>query len=346
MSHLEKVLKEITSTKKSLEETIDNIYKTKKETFSDELDHSLYNSKKFSKYLLEDVKTHIDECIIKIISEKEKNNLYRKIKDAFFQKGENLKENVLMSYINQCDKDKVFQYLLSNIDSINLKKYYEYWIKIDKSFKSSMKSSYKIENPAVSDYSVNKETKKLLRISNKLKDYFFETKLKPKISTLIYILSEVSDKSVLRSDYSSLVLINEGKYIPPFGYNAIESELKRFESEILTEEMDPIMKAMHMHYQFVRIHPFKDGNGRSARLLSNSFLYVNRVFPITITEGEKWIYASLLDNACYSRKQKEEGIGLHSLRELTSEENVLFTYLASKINNEYIKKSRALKNKK
>ncbi|MEW6687342.1 MAG: Fic family protein [Candidatus Edwardsbacteria bacterium] len=39
------------------------------------------------------------------------------------------------------------------------------------------------------------------------------------------------------------------------------------------KELDPIIEAGIAHYEFVRIHPFVDGNGRTARVLASLILY-------------------------------------------------------------------------
>ena len=40
------------------------------------------------------------------------------------------------------------------------------------------------------------------------------------------------------------------------------------------KELDPILVASIAHYEFVRIHPFVDGNGRTARVLATLILYL------------------------------------------------------------------------
>ena len=40
-----------------------------------------------------------------------------------------------------------------------------------------------------------------------------------------------------------------------------------------TKELDPILEAGIAHYEFVRIHPFVDGNGRTARVLATWIFY-------------------------------------------------------------------------
>ncbi len=41
-----------------------------------------------------------------------------------------------------------------------------------------------------------------------------------------------------------------------------------------SKELDPIIEAGIVHYEFVRIHPFIDGNGRTARVLAALILYL------------------------------------------------------------------------
>jgi len=41
-----------------------------------------------------------------------------------------------------------------------------------------------------------------------------------------------------------------------------------------SKELDPIIEAGIVHYEFVRIHPFVDGNGRTARVLAALILYL------------------------------------------------------------------------
>jgi len=41
-----------------------------------------------------------------------------------------------------------------------------------------------------------------------------------------------------------------------------------------SKELDPVIEAGIIHYEFVRIHPFVDGNGRTARVLAALILYL------------------------------------------------------------------------
>ena len=56
----------------------------------------------------------------------------------------------------------------------------------------------------------------------------------------------------------------------------------------------PLTLATMLHYKFVSIHPFDDGNGRVARLLMNYVLLKNNLPPVIIKSGDKENYLRAL----------------------------------------------------
>ena len=58
--------------------------------------------------------------------------------------------------------------------------------------------------------------------------------------------------------------------------------------------LGPTTLAAILHYKFVRIHPFDDGNGRVARLLMNYVLFKNGLPPVIIKSTDKQNYLSAL----------------------------------------------------
>jgi len=64
-----------------------------------------------------------------------------------------------------------------------------------------------------------------------------------------------------------------------------------------TQELDPALIAALLHYKFVKIHPFDDGNGRIARLLMNYVLFKNNLPPIIIKSSDKKNYLDALNQA-------------------------------------------------
>lgn len=60
---------------------------------------------------------------------------------------------------------------------------------------------------------------------------------------------------------------------------------------------NPILLAAEFHYKFIRIHPFDDGNGRTARLLMNFILLRHGYPPVIIKTEDKGNYLSALEQA-------------------------------------------------
>ena len=60
-------------------------------------------------------------------------------------------------------------------------------------------------------------------------------------------------------------------YIPP-EYCDVPQLLEELVAYVRTSDDHPLIKAAVVHYQLVTIHPFEDGNGRTARLLSGYLL--------------------------------------------------------------------------
>ena len=63
-------------------------------------------------------------------------------------------------------------------------------------------------------------------------------------------------------------------YIPP-EYMEIPNLLDELVEYVNTTDDHPLIIAAIVHYQLVTIHPFEDGNGRTARLLSGYILDIN-----------------------------------------------------------------------
>lgn len=63
------------------------------------------------------------------------------------------------------------------------------------------------------------------------------------------------------------------------------------------EDVNPILVAAEFHYRFIRIHPFDDGNGRTARILMNFILMQFGYPPVIIKTEDKTNYFAALQMA-------------------------------------------------
>ena len=59
-------------------------------------------------------------------------------------------------------------------------------------------------------------------------------------------------------------------------------------------DTEPVLLAAEFHYKFIRIHPFDDGNGRTARLLMNFILMQYGYPPVIIKTEDKQNYFNVL----------------------------------------------------
>lgn len=70
-----------------------------------------------------------------------------------------------------------------------------------------------------------------------------------------------------------------------------------YREEINKSDFNPVLVASKFHYKFIRIHPFDDGNGRTARILMNFILLQFGFPPVIIKTEDKMKYFSVLRQA-------------------------------------------------
>lgn len=94
------------------------------------------------------------------------------------------------------------------------------------------------------------------------------------------------------------VVISGAKHIPPKHYEITDLMQKLIE-EYHNNWLDyhPVVRSTLLHGEFVKIHPFIDGNGRTSRLLLNFELMKSGYTPIIIKNEDRAKYYDALDIA-------------------------------------------------
>jgi len=120
----------------------------------------------------------------------------------------------------------------------------------------------------------------LKNIKNLIKDNFINEKVILNIHRMVTknTLDNPEDCGVYRNRY--VVVGNrftgEVFFRPPQNQEVpgLVKDLLSWINSKESKELDPVIEAGVAHYEFVRIHPFVDGNGRTARVLAALILYL------------------------------------------------------------------------
>ncbi|KQY85287.1 hypothetical protein ASD24_28815 [Paenibacillus sp. Root52] len=86
---------------------------------------------------------------------------------------------------------------------------------------------------------------------------------------------------------------------------------------------DIILSICSSHIAFERIHPYKDGNGRTGRLIMMHLLLKNRVVPLVILKDQKHKYFQFLD------KQDTEGFTVYATENINKDRQRYNAFLNS-----------------
>lgn len=201
--------------------------------------------------------------------------------------------NEILKYITEIDKNRY------NVSSVKLPKSVANRLRKNSKKKSSYASN-KIEGNPLSEKQVDEviesdERKHLLKPEQEVRNYFLAlnfleekaNKKEPFSKELILDVQKLVEKGAskekigLRGPMPPGVLFavydsNTGNpdYIPP-EYCDIPGLLDELVEYVNTTDDHPLIVAAVVHYQIVTIHPFEDGNGRTARLLSGYIMDVN-----------------------------------------------------------------------
>lgn len=201
--------------------------------------------------------------------------------------------NEILKYITEIEKNR-FQ-----VSSVKLSKSIANKLRKNSKKKSSYASN-KIEGNPLSEKQVdevidNDERKHFMKPEQEVRNYFLalnflEKKIKKKEEFSKQLILDVQklvekgaakEKIGLRGPMPPDVLFavydsqtGRPDYIPP-EYCDIPKLLDELVEYVNTTDDHPLIVAAIVHYQLVTIHPFEDGNGRTARLLSGYIMDLN-----------------------------------------------------------------------
>lgn len=109
-------------------------------------------------------------------------------------------------------------------------------------------------------------------------------------------------------------LVGETVYTPPRGKGVVEkmlADLVDFLNDDDKFPMDPLLKMAMAHYQFEAIHPFRDGNGRTGRIMCLLYLINKKLLDMPILYLSSYIlenkdqYSYSLSSVTGSRNWKD-----------------------------------------
>ena len=122
--------------------------------------------------------------------------------------------------------------------------------------------------------------------------------------------------------YRNVPVIVTGSRYPVAALEKVPGEMEKLFQWILAERegYHPVEFAAQLHKRFVFIHPFKDGNGRVARLLMNLALIQDEYLPVVVPPILRGDYVSLLERA---HRDDREFMEFIAEREFESQKEIL-----------------------
>ena len=142
-------------------------------------------------------------------------------------------------------------------------------------------------------------------------------------------LIEHDNLAVVHGYRTDNVRITGFEAIMPPQYVKVPSQMESLFALVNNQDLHPVERAVLTHFHISRIHPFIDGNGRSARLLQNLILSHEEYAPCIIRAEERSFYQELL-RAALRGYENRTASGLTS-DSVSNEEKLFFDYLSTKI---------------
>lgn len=146
-----------------------------------------------------------------------------------------------------------------------------------------------------------KELREIYEVVNHKKAYEYVKKCiaenKPLTENIVKDLHAILTENIIVGGIyrNQEVRISGAGFTPPAG-NEMYVQIKSFYEDLkYNNDLNPIELAAWTHAEFVRIHPFVDGNGRTSRLLMNYQLMINGYLPVSVDKEDKLDYYNALE---------------------------------------------------
>ena len=146
-----------------------------------------------------------------------------------------------------------------------------------------------------------KELREIYEVVNHKKAYEYVKKCiaenKPLTENFVKDLHAILTENIIVGGIyrNQEVRISGAGFTPPAG-NEMYVQIKSFYEDLKhRKDLNPIELAAWTHAEFVRIHPFVDGNGRTSRLLMNYQLMINGYLPVSVDKENRLDYYNALE---------------------------------------------------
>ncbi|MBI4449024.1 Fic family protein [Candidatus Woesearchaeota archaeon] len=125
------------------------------------------------------------------------------------------------------------------------------------------------------------------------------------------------------------VRISGHDVVLPQRWEKVRDSMCQLIDEINDSRTHPIDRAISAHLHIARVHPFADGNGRTARLVQNLILHAHHYTPPVIRTNERLAYQILLRTAMVGYRDRTSDGREHS--EPSAHEIIFFDLMADNI---------------
>ena len=119
------------------------------------------------------------------------------------------------------------------------------------------------------------------------------------IELILYVNGLISGNECTRFR-NTFIFVKGANWVPTNDRSIVpnlEALCKTIYNGKLSSKVSPIELSALFHAEFIRIHPFMDGNGRTARILSNYLLILNELPTISIKYGDRQGYFNAINKA-------------------------------------------------